>query len=1114
MSTEKKQSAIKEVRDQLSLDYADGKYLNIVGSNLGLTRPRIGFTDASWRAVVKAIALHYKQIRTKFEEVLAIFFGPRITVDSCLAADATTGQTVVTIVDHSDWPQLGTIVFDEGLATEETLTYCLIDRHTHEVFLDAPLAFDHIAALKDTEQTLIGLDETTLTKVIVSDISAFPDPVSVGDYTIVIGSGTSGEETAVVTAIDYTNRVLTLSSALSNVHTVAFPSVLKSKIGRTINPPHPVSGVIQEQGVALLTVVNSTQFPPSGNILLSASGPGRSGQSPREDLFTATGGSTTTIDTAVGTFESGAHSGSRVVFDDTTTTAALQGIEATILTNVGNQLVIAETLPAAVVNTDTFKIRANLRYTSVDYTNHTLTLAKHIPDLMIESGGLLVSDTVGVGATTTILPVVTGGFVVNQFRGLRVLVGGEETMVVSNTAGSITVLPALPVAPVSTTSVQILLDAEIEILEPLIKWNSTGETVDLGQVKSPGTGWDVIQSNPRCVEILTPDSVQDVVDIRSASYLHTTEIVPTPTTTLTVDLVASGAEFIVTDPTDFPVVGVVTINGENISYHNLQTHLIASAVSGDTTIAVPDSQSWLPGARNITLSPGLTNEEVIGFVSIDATTNIITLSGALSNDHRINSVVRDHKCRIPNDPSIALHVSGSVVDLYQPSYVPNAPATSRNLNGNLWLVDDVFPGPYIYNSGEFTWSGFNSKQVRTAPGFGIANTQVTSIVPGPVSLAIDQVFNNSAIEVVDATALATLSLPFILKTGIATGNQEDLQVFDVNLRQRATTTVQTLSSIGDMVLEVVETQGVGVGDSIPVARGYRLLVDKGTAEEEVVYVLDITPQVNPLPDLVSLEAPMVFAHDPGSTVELMADVLTTSLTGDAHQGQVNYTQRATSQDSEAASPSIGSARRLSAEVAGPAIAEILIDDPTNFPASGGKVYLSFSSMIGNADNSRIIPTEVGSTLVRTPGQDRIPVPDSSVFPVSSASPFVVVFDPGGLKEERLLISGSAGNDLLITGSLLRFNHPLGTLVQHFPAKEELLTYTSVVGNNLSFSPSIVLQFTHSPEESAIVSVVDSFPSLDGYDFPFYLPPDLSFRLQSILDLVRAAGVQVKFIDQR
>lgn len=54
------QSDIGEVRDQMSLDYADGKYLSVVTGNLGLARPPLGFSDAVWRALGRILALQYK----------------------------------------------------------------------------------------------------------------------------------------------------------------------------------------------------------------------------------------------------------------------------------------------------------------------------------------------------------------------------------------------------------------------------------------------------------------------------------------------------------------------------------------------------------------------------------------------------------------------------------------------------------------------------------------------------------------------------------------------------------------------------------------------------------------------------------------------------------------------------------------------------------------------------------------------------------------------------------------------------------------------------------------------------------------------------------------------
>ena len=91
MSIISTQNDIAEVRDQMSLDYADGKYLNVVTANLGLQRPPFGFSDAQWRALARAIALQYKQIATKFEAVLSIILGPKVTQCGAFAVDVLAG---------------------------------------------------------------------------------------------------------------------------------------------------------------------------------------------------------------------------------------------------------------------------------------------------------------------------------------------------------------------------------------------------------------------------------------------------------------------------------------------------------------------------------------------------------------------------------------------------------------------------------------------------------------------------------------------------------------------------------------------------------------------------------------------------------------------------------------------------------------------------------------------------------------------------------------------------------------------------------------------------------------------------------------------------------------
>lgn len=1090
----------------MSLDYADGRYLNTVGANLGLTRPRTGFSDDSWRAVVKAIALSYKQITTKFEELLAIFFGPRVTVSTALTQNASIGDTHVFMKIHEDWPQLGTVIIDEGLTTEETLNYCLIDRHTNTMYLNSALTFDHVACADDGQQLLLAINQNTNAQVVVPDISVFPDPSVVGDYTTVIGAGTDAEESVVVTAVDNVNRVLTLSSALVNTHDIAVVSDINTQVVRTYNPVNPGTGLIQEQGMTLLALRDVTQFPDTGTVLLGPAGPGAG---PTDSFFFALGGSPTFLSIHTGAFEVGGHSGNIVRFADNTPTVALQGLEFRILTNVGNQLVFAETLPAAPAIGELFQIRAVAHYVDVDRDENRLVLSKHIPNLSIESDGVLVSDTIAAAppSTISVLQLTTGGLTVDALRGLVIEVGTEVTEVISNTASTITVLPFLSVPPPPGTLVTVRFSTLVELLEPVNKWNQTGEAVEVAQLKSPGTGWSIRQTTPRCVEVVTPDALQDVTDIRSASYLHTTGVSPTPVTTLVGAVLAGDSTFEVADPSTFPVAGVVDVAGDLVGYHSVQSYITAHAVSGSTSLEVPDS-SRFPVSGSLVLDPGSVNQETVTITGNDLLTNTLTVL-AITNTHWTNTSVRGVIFTAPHGTFSAPHAAASPVSLYQPRYTVPVGNTVP-LNGNLWLLDSVFPGPYIYKPDELTFSGFANTTLRSAPNAGPTSaglTTNTQLLPGPTQVAMQQIPEatpKTAIEVLDATPFDVLTIPFFAQIGVNTGNLERVQVQGVYLRQRV---YGEVVSVGTSSIEFT-----AVGDSFPDLTGYRVLVDSA-GTPEVVYVREVTLA----PPTLVLESALTTTPLAGATLELMADVLATPALLDVHDGAVrSYASRSTATETaeSARFPEITSDHQVTAEYVIPELTELTVNDASGFPASGGAVYLNFGKVGGGVSNNIPPTVQARTTSSILAGQTAVPVPDATVFPVlvSPLTPFEIVLDPGGLKEERLLIQGAIGNNLqLIAGTSLRFNHPVRSWVQHTTSKEELLFYETVSGNSLSFSAPIMLQFNHSPGESATLSTAASEPSTDGYDFPFYLPPDLSFRLASIMDLVRAAGIQVKFV---
>jgi len=347
---------------------------------------------------------------------------------------------------------------------------------------------------------------------------------------------------------------------------------------------------------------------------------------------------------------------------------------------------------------------------------------------------------------------------------------------------------------------------------------------------------------------------------------------------------------------------------------------------------------------------------------------------------------------------------------------------------------------------------------------------------------------------------------------MSTGNQETIAISAVSLKQRTHTTC-TGTPIGNdtsiVVTDLTNTMG-SVFASFPNASGYRVLLARGESEEEVVYVRGVTYA----PDTLLLFGAVVNNHAANPTVELMADVLTTLPLTDEHTGSVAYGNR---RERSPTSDVQG------AEYLVPHIESITVLDNTDYPATGD-LFINFSNTAKGVKAKTTSALAYGSLYVW--------IPDSSIFP--SNFPYTVTVGVGDNAEVVKIRSKGPGRLNLESGTFMRYIHPIGTQVtfntpgehQQFPVNpasikmrkhtsEELVTYTSKPDiNTFSFSSPLMLQFTHNPGETITLSLQESIPSIDGYDFPLYLPSDLAAQLSSLLDLVRAAGVKVEFISQR
>ncbi len=79
-------SALESARDELFLDTADGKYLDVIGENFGVFRPKGGIDDDTWRQVLRVVLMSPKLVEERFAALLGVLSGGAVTID--FAGDA------------------------------------------------------------------------------------------------------------------------------------------------------------------------------------------------------------------------------------------------------------------------------------------------------------------------------------------------------------------------------------------------------------------------------------------------------------------------------------------------------------------------------------------------------------------------------------------------------------------------------------------------------------------------------------------------------------------------------------------------------------------------------------------------------------------------------------------------------------------------------------------------------------------------------------------------------------------------------------------------------------------------------------------------------------------
>lgn len=256
-------SAIREVRDQLFLDRAVGKYLSRVSSNLGLERPLFGFSnDATWRAVVRRLAVDYRQIANLFEDLLRDIFGPKNTVASVLSVDTEVADEELSVGTITKFPQRGTLVIDETLASEESIEFSFLDPLTSVASLSAALTLGHTAVVDDAVGYLVADVSASATSLVLVSSDEFP--TSGYPITLLVGAGADEEEVVQVTAHTPATNTLTVS-ALANDHAGPQSTPITSRVSFISGTNYPDDSVV-------IRVEDSSKFPSEGLIRVQEDG--------------------------------------------------------------------------------------------------------------------------------------------------------------------------------------------------------------------------------------------------------------------------------------------------------------------------------------------------------------------------------------------------------------------------------------------------------------------------------------------------------------------------------------------------------------------------------------------------------------------------------------------------------------------------------------------------------------------------------------------------------------------------------------------------------------------------------------------------------------------------
>ena len=608
-----------------------------------------------------------------------------------------------------------------------------------------------------------------------------------------------------------------------------------------------------------------------------------------------------------------------------------------------------------------------------------------------------------------------------------------------------------------------------------------GTFVETASVVQTAVDWNVYTTEVGVVKVLIPADLQPIV-LKDAARLHGTYT--SASDTLSDNVGTTATTIPITNVQDFPEAGKILLNGSTEVSFNARAELPSEEESEDGPFALSNGQTLTisvdgGGAQTVTFNTGNFDDitdaqpyEVAAEIESDTTgltaftyNDKVVIRSDSGGTIQITGGTANTELGFPTiTPSVILpratgvaFTSGQSVAVSETLHTGDLPdGNLRNSAGT--VITTGFTGPYLYDS--------------TQTSITSTVTTLAAYIPPALEVVVDQDLGASCLEVKDAEYWPS-PVTFDVEIGRDTGFDETQTVIDVTLQSSANTTVVSGASVGDFILMASDVTSFPSSSSSSIPAKYRILVASGTGNEEILYVNQIDSADTP--DRFTLITAVSVNHSAGETVSLLNDVVTTLQLVEEHSA---------------------------GHLVEPLTEEITLASTTGFSDDGGEVYFNFGKAMLN----------FRAKIVNVPASNQILLANTSTLP-TTGYPYRIKVGEGTPKEEIVSVSNNnTGTNILTLSSNLLNSHAIGEYIEFISGTPEVAEYESVSGNDLVLSEPTVLQSRHIVGEYVNVSAGETIPDIEGNDYAFHLPPDFNDYLAELFDIVRAAGVDIEFIE--